>query len=226
MNNLYTSPLFAVALSFVGYKIGLVIYNKTKYPFFNPFVVGSSFVIATILILDIPVSSYQIGGGFIALFLGPVLTSIGYAIYKQWIIVKLNFYPLLVGTAVAAITSMISVLYLTDLFNIERDIVLSMVPKSATAAFSLEVSEQIGGIPGITMLLVIVTAMTGAILGPIMIKLFKIKNPVTKGIALGATSHAIGVGRALEYGKSEGALAGIAIGFVGMFTVILSILFL
>ena len=226
MINLYSSPLFAVALSFVGYKIGLLVYGKTKYPFFNPFVVGASFVITTILILDIPIPAYQIGGGFIGLFLGPVLTAIGYAIYKQWIIVKLNFYPLIIGSAVAAISSFVSVLYLANLFNIDETIILSMVPKSATAAFSLEVSEQIGGIPGITMLLVIVTAITGSILGPILIKLLRVKNPVTKGIALGATSHAIGVGRALEYGKSEGALAGIAIGFVGMFTVILSLLFL
>ena len=226
MINLYSSPLFAVALSFVGYKIGLIVYAKTKYPFFNPFVVGASFVIAVILILGIPISAYQIGGGFIALFLGPVLTAIGYAIYKQWIIVKLNFYPLIVGSIVAATTSFVSVIYLSNLFNIDQQIVLSMVPKSATAAFSLEVSQQIGGIPGITMLLVIVTAITGSILGPILIKLFKVKDPVTKGIALGATSHAIGVGRALEYGKSEGALAGIAIGFVGMFTVLISLLFI
>jgi putative effector of murein hydrolase len=226
MSNLYTSPLFAVALSFVGYKIGLIVYNKTKYPFFNPFVVGASFVILTILILDIPIASYQIGGGFIALFLGPVLTAIGYAIYKQWLIVKLNFYPLIIGSLVAASTSFVSVIYFSNLFNLDETIILSMVPKSATAAFSLEVSSQIGGIPGITMLLVIVTAITGSIIGPTIIKLFKVKDPVTKGIALGATSHAIGVGRALEYGKSEGALAGIAIGFVGMFTVLLSLLFL
>ena len=226
MSNLYASPLFAVALSFVGYKIGLIVYNKTKYPFFNPFVVGASFVILTILILDIPIASYQIGGGFIALFLGPVLTAIGYAIYKQWLIVKLNFYPLIIGSLVAALTSFVSVIYFSNLFNLNETIILSMVPKSATAAFSLEVSSQIGGIPGITMLLVIVTAITGSIIGPILIKLFKVKDPVTKGIALGATSHAIGVGRALEYGKSEGALAGIAIGFVGMFTVLLSLLFL
>ena len=57
-------------------------------------------------------------------------------------------------------------------------------------------------------------------LAPALIKLFRAKNPVAAGVAIGTASHALGTSKAIEIGEIEGAMSGIAIGAAGLCTVI------
>ena len=87
-----------------------------------------------------------------------------------------------------------------------------MIPKSVTTPIAMEISKQQGGIVPITVAAVIVTGIFGAVLAPIFIRIFRVKNPVEAGIAIGTCSHALGTSKALELGEVEGAMSGIAIG--------------
>ena len=49
-------------------------------------------------------------------------------------------------------------------------------------------------------------------------RIFKIKNPLAKGLALGTASHAIGTARAIEMGPVEGAMSSLAV--AGLLTVV------
>ena len=82
--------------------------------------------------------------------------------------------------------------------------------------------NQQGGIVSITVAAVIVTGIIGAVIAPALIKLFRVKNPVEAGIAIGTCSHALGTTKALELGEVQGAMSGIAIGVAGMITVLLT----
>ena len=66
------------------------------------------------------------------------------------------------------------------------------------------------------------TGIIGAVIAPTLIKLFRVKNPVEAGIAIGTCSHALGTTKALELGEVQGAMSGIAIGVAGMITVLLT----
>lgn len=97
-----------------------------------------------------------------------------------------------------------------------------MIPKSVTTPIAMEISKQQGGIVSITVAAVIVTGIIGAVIAPALIKLFRVKNPVEAGIAIGTCSHALGTTKALELGEVQGAMSGIAIGVAGMITVLLT----
>ena len=54
-----------------------------------------------------------------------------------------------------------------------------------------------------------------------MCKLFRITDPVAKGVGIGTASHAIGTSRALEIGPVEGAMSGLSIAVAGILTALL-----
>jgi len=103
-----------------------------------------------------------------------------------------------------------------------KEIVASIAPKSVTTPIAMSISGKIGGIPPLTAALVICTGIFGAILGPAILKLFKVKDKVAFGLAMGSASHGIGTARAAEEGQLEGAVSGLAICLNGVATAILT----
>ena len=58
----------------------------------------------------------------------------------------------------------------------------------------------------------LVVMILGSILAPLLIRLFRVKDPIAAGLAIGACSNAVGTSKALELGETEGAMSGLAIG--------------
>ena len=68
----------------------------------------------------------------------------------------------------------------------------------------------------ITVAVIVVTGVLGNILGEFVCKIFRITEPISKGLALGASSHAIGTAKAIEMGEIEGAMSSLAIAVAGI----------
>ena len=71
---------------------------------------------------------------------------------------------------------------------------------------------------------VVVTGMLGNLCAPLLVKLFRVKDPMAVGLGIGACSHAMGTAKALELGETEGAMSGLAIGLCGILTTVLALL--
>ena len=156
------------------------------------------------------------------LFILPVCLAV--AIYSKVRLLKENWLPILVGCVVGSLVSMGSVLGLCRLFRLDEAMTASLLPKSVTTPIAVSVSQAHGGIPSITVVAVILTGIMGSILAPMLIRLFRVKDPITAGLAIGACSHAVGTSKALELGETEGAMSGLAIGVCGLVTVIFSLI--
>ena len=102
---------------------------------------------------------------------------------------------------------------------------MTLLPKSITTAIGMGVSEELGCIVTITVAVIIITGILGNVIADTVFHIFKIKNPLAKGLALGTASHAIGPARANEMGPVEGAMSSLAIAVSGILTVVLSSLF-
>ena len=216
MSDIYANPLFGIALTILAFQFGVFLNRKTKSPIVNPLLIAIIFVIAILQIFHIPLQAYNNGGNIINMLIGPATAVLGYSIYKQVTILKKYFIPIVAGCFVGSLASIGSVYGLCKLLSMENTLLSSLIPKSVTTAIAIEISEQLGGIPSITVAIVIITGVLGAVLGPFLIKLFH--------IAFGTASHAVGTSKALELGEVQGAMSGIAIGVSGIITVILSLL--
>jgi putative effector of murein hydrolase len=127
------------------------------------------------------------------------------------------------GTLVGSLVSVASAYFLCKAFGLDDILTKSMLPKSVTTPFAMAISESIGGIPAVTVAAVVLTGILGNVLAPLLIRLFRVKNPIAAGVAIGTASHAVGTSKAIEIGETEGAMSGIAIAMAGIFTVVLSV---
>ena len=219
---LFASPFFGISLSVITFWIGTRIQKKTGLVLCNPLLIAIVLVSAVLLVCRIPYESYNEGGAIINMFLAPATACLAVSIYTQINLLKENWLPIVVGCTAGSITSMGSIYLMCRLFRLDEAITASLLPKSVTTPIAVSISQNLGGIQAITVVAVILTGIMGSIMAPVLIKLFRVKDPVAAGLAIGACSHAVGTSKALELGETEGAMSGLAIGICGILTVLFS----
>ena len=222
----FSSPFFGITISIVAYSIGVWINKKTKLAILNPLLISYLIIIPALIILEIPLEWYERGGDIINMFLSPATAVLAITIYRQREILRKHILSVLGGTIAGSITSLAVVYLMCRMFALPDEITASMLPKSITTPMAIAVSESIGGIEAVTVLAVIITGISGNILSPILIRIFKVKNEIAQGMAIGASSHAVGTSKAVELGEVEGAMSGLAIGVCGIITVLISMVVL
>lgn len=224
MNKILESPLFGIVICVLAYQAALMINRKLKSAVANPLMIAIVLIIAFLQIFQIPLEKFQIGSNFINTLLGPVTALLAITIYRQFAILKKNFWPVCIGCFTGSLASMSSAYLLCRLFKLDSTMTASLIPKSVTTPIAIEVSKSLNGIASITVAAVVITGIIGAIFAPLLVKVFRVNNPVCVGVAIGTSSHALGTTRAIEMGEIEGAMSGVAIGVAGIITVFLSLL--
>lgn len=225
MTELLNSPFFGVALTAIAYALGVKIQKKTGLVICNSMVLAVLMIIAVLVVFHIPYESYYVGGSLINLFLSPATACVAVSIYAKWDLLKKNLLPVLVGCVVGSVTSVLSVWGLCRLFGLDRALTASLLPKSVTTPIATAIAEGHGGIVSLTAVAVIFTGIVGNLCAPLLIRLFRVKEPLEAGLGIGACSHALGTAKALELGETEGAMSGVAIGLCGIVTTILGLFF-
>lgn len=224
MQALFTSPYFGVALSVIMFGIGVKIQQKTKLAICNPLIIAIVLVIGVLLLFKIPYDSYNEGGEIINMFLAPATACLAVSIYSKLAVLKKYWLPIIVGCVAGSLASMGSVLGLCRVFGLDESLTMSLLPKSVTTPIAVGVAKAHGGVVPITVVAVIFTGILGSIAAPFLIKLFRVKDSVAAGLAIGSCSHAVGTAKAIEIGEVEGAMSGLAIGICGLVTVLISML--
>lgn len=223
MQELFAQPYFGVLLTIAAYWAGMKIQHKTRLAICNGMLLAVLLVIAVLLVFHIPYESYYQGGELINLFLGPATACMAVTIYSQRRLLAKHWLPVLVGCTVGVVTAMGSILLLCRLFGLDRAMTMSLLPKSVTMPIATVVSQGHGGTAAITVAAVVVTGMLGNLCAPLLVKLFRVKDPIAVGLGIGACSHAMGTAKALELGETEGAMSGLAIGLCGILTTVLAL---
>jgi len=222
MAELINSPLFGIMLSLLAFEFGCILYNKTKIALFNPLFVSQILIIIFLLKFHISLEFYNKGGQLISFFLGPATVVLAVPLYRKLKLLKANAFAIFTGITVGSIFGMTSIILLGQAFGLNELLKLSMVPKSVTTPIGISISSQLGGIPAVTVAAIIITGILGAIIGPYICKIFRIKDSVAIGVAMGTASHALGTTKALELGETEGAMSSLSVGIAGLITVLLA----
>ena len=226
MSEIFSSPYFGVALSVAAFGIGVKLQQKLKTPVCNPLIIAIVLVAGVLLIFKIPYEAYNVGGEIINMFLAPATACLAVAIYTKIKILKQYWLPILVGCTAGSAASMLSVYGMCRLFGLDESLTISLIPKSVTTPIAVSIAEPAGGMVPITVVAVIGTGILGSIIAPLLIRVFKVTDPMAAGLAIGASSHAVGTSKAIELGEVEGAMSGLAIGVCGIITVLISMVIL
>lgn len=221
MNQLLAgSAFFGVLISIIGYQVGLFLRKKFKRSIFNPLLIAILFVMIVLLLFHVDYDSYNSGAKYLSYLLTPATICLAIPLYEQIDLLRKNIAAILIGITAGVLSSLGSVLAFAVLFHFSHAEYVTLLPKSITTAIGMGVSEELGGIVTITVSVIIITGVLGNIIAEGVCKVFCIKDPIAKGIAIGTSSHAIGTARAMEMGEVEGAMSSLAIAVAGLITVV------
>ena len=226
MNNFFEESLFAgIVLSLISYEIGLLIKKKLKLPIFNPLLISMVIIMLVLVFGKIEYTTYKESANLLNWLLTPATVCLAIPLYEQWNLLKNNYKAVLAGLVAGTVTSLTTVLVLSVICRLSHEEYVTFLPKSITTAIGMGVSQELGGYVTITVAVIVITGVLGNMFGETLCKLFKITEPVSKGLAFGASAHAMGTAKAMEIGEIEGAMSSLAIAVSGLVTVILAPIF-
>ena len=221
MNELFRQSLFAgAAISLIAYEIGLFLKKKLGWSILNPLLVSIIIVIIALKGFGISYEVYNASAKYISYLLTPATVCLAVPLYEQLELLKKNMVAVVCGILSGTLASLCGIFVLCTLFGFNHQQYVTMLPKSITTAIGIGISEELGGIVTITVAVIIITGILGNVIADTVFRIFKIKNPLAKGLALGTASHAIGTARAIEMGPVEGAMSSLAVAVAGLLNVV------
>lgn len=207
------SPVFLLFLTLVAYRLGREVRDRTGgHALAQPVLVAIVVIGVVITLLDIDYATYRSGTEIIAFWLGPATVALAVPLHRQADRLRGFVAPLLVGVLLGAAVSIVTGYLVVDALGGSDQLARTMAPKAATTPVSIALSDGIGGLPSLTAVFAIVIGIVGAIAGPAVLTLLRVRDRRARGVALGAVSHGIGTSRALRESETEGAFAGLSMG--------------
>lgn len=213
------SVYFGVVISILAYEAGVFLKRKLKWAVCNPLLIAIAAVIVLLVMFRIPYESYNAGAKYLSYLLTPATVCLAIPLYEQ--VEMLKKYPAAIaaGLTVGVVTSGLCVFALAALFRLDHAAYVTLLPKSITTAIGMGISEELGGYVTITVAVIIITGVLGNVTAETVCRIFRIEEPVAKGIAIGTSAHALGTARAMELGEVEGAMSSLSVAVAGLLTV-------
>jgi predicted murein hydrolase (TIGR00659 family) len=224
MNTLYA--ISSIVCTIIIFLLMTRLYKRYTHPLLVPIATTTFVILIILLFSSIPYETYMLGGKWIDGLLGPAVVALAYPLYQNRKSLKEFFIPIIIGVFVGSTTGIITGLYFSKVLAIDSDIILSLAPKSVTSPVAMDIASVTGGIPALAAVYVMFAGISGAMFGPLLLKMVKVNHFVGVGLGFGTASHGIGTARALEIGTNQGAISSIAMILSAVYTsIILPVLF-
>lgn len=214
------SALFGLILSLACYEIGLRLKRKFKSAIFNPLLIAIALIITFLLTFDIDYEEYNRGAKYLGYLLTPATICLAVPLYEQLSYLQKNIKAIMAGIISGVLASMSCIFVLSILFNFSHTEYVTLLPKSITTAIGIGIAEELGGIVTITVAVIIITGIFGNMTAEYVCKVFRIYEPIAKGVAIGSSAHAMGTAKAIEMGPVEAAISSLTIAVAGIVTVV------
>ncbi len=220
MEQITNNYLFGLLLCILFFYVFSTVKNNTKQSWINPLFFSGIAIIAILTLGDIPYKHFKLGGDIIHAFLTPVTIILALPLYRQRKLIAKYKYSIIGGVFAGVLTSIFSVLIMSEWFGMKDELGRSLLAHSVTTPIGISINSMLGANEGMTIAAIVITGVLGVVLIPLVLKLFRIKHPIAIGLAIGTSTHALGTSKAMEIGDTEGAISGLAIGITALTTTV------
>lgn len=218
---LSATPLLGLTLTLLAYQAACALHKRLgAHPLANPVALAIVLVVAVLVLTGTPYPTYFEGAQFVHFLLGPATVALAIPLHAQLPRLKALFGGSVLALFTGSVASVLSVWWIAKALGAEPRTLLSLAPKSVTTPIAMGISEKIGGLPSLTAILVILTGIIGAVIGPGLLRTSGIRDPAITGFALGMSAHGIGTARAFQLSDTAGAFSALAMGLNGVVTAV------
>jgi len=219
---LTASPLLGLTITLFAYQFAFWVFRRSgQSTWANPVLIAVFTVTLFLWATNTPYPRNFEGAQFVHFLLGPATVALAIPLHAHWKRLRRMTIPLLVALLAGSVTAALSAMVIAKALGATPASVYSLAPKSVTTPIAMGVAEQIGGIPSLTAVLVILTGIVGAIGFPSLFRILRIRDQATQGFAVGVAAHGIGTARAFLVSEEMGAFSALAMGLNGMLTAVL-----
>lgn len=183
--------------------------QRYKSPFLNPALISSIGIIIVLLLSNEGYQDYMVGGQWINYLLNCTVVCLAFPLYQNRQKIMAHLKIIVSSVLAAVLLNFIFVYSILKLFGYSKEVIVTMLPRSMTAAVGIEVSHQLGGIDTITVMFIVATGLIGSIVGSYLLRFGRFETSIAKGLTYGNASHAFGTAKALEMDLESGAFSSI-----------------
>jgi predicted murein hydrolase (TIGR00659 family) len=219
---LQTQPLLGLAATLCVWEVARAIDELAGHkPLSNPAVLSITILVALLLLTHTSYQSYFTGAMYIHFLLGPATVALAVPMQANWPAIRKNFFPIITALLAGSVTAMGSAMLIAHALGASRAIEISLGPKSVTTPIAMGISQQLGGIPTLTAVFVMITGMFGTVIAMPLFRLCRVTDWRARGLATGVAAHGLGTSYMLTLNETAGAFGGLAIGLNGLATSVL-----
>ncbi len=220
---LRASPLLWLTATLAAYVVADGVQKRLgRHPLANPVLMAVLVLVLVLRISGTPYATYFDGAQFVHFMLGPATVALAVPLAVKAREVRRLLLPMVIAVVAGSVTAITSAMGTAWLLGASRTTLLSLAPKSVTTPIAMAIAQQIGGIPGLTAVLVILTGITGAVLVTPLMNALGLRDYAARGFAAGVASHGIGTARAFQVNEIAGTFAGLGLALNGLVTAIMA----
>jgi predicted murein hydrolase (TIGR00659 family) len=210
--------LITIIITVGAYVFSRFLNKRYSSPFINVVFVSTTLIVVVFWYFGVTVNQYQDAKNILTYLLGPATVALAIPLYRNRKLLLNNILPVVGGIVVGTTANIITTVLVAGFLGLDKLIITSLVPKSVTVPIAVSISSILNGDPTLTSVFVIVTGMIGTFMTPALLNLFKVTNPLVRGLAYGTTAHGQGTASALAEGTIQGSVSGVAMGIAAIYT--------
>jgi predicted murein hydrolase (TIGR00659 family) len=220
---LRTTPLLWLTATLAAYAAAVQVQAFLgRHPLANPVLIAVAMLVLVLSASGTPYETYFDGAQFVHFMLGPATVALAVPLVAEAGRVRRLLLPMIVAVLAGSATAITTAIGVAWALGATRTTLLSLAPKSVTTPIAMAIAEQVGGLPGLTAVLVILTGITGAVIVTPLMNLLGLRDYAARGFAAGVASHGIGTARAFQVSELAGTFAGLGLALNGLVTALIA----
>lgn len=214
---------FGILVTIASYGGATLLWKRFGSPaLLHPVLVATTILAALLMTLDMRYEDYMAQVSILHEALALVIVLLAVPLWRQMPLIVRAHSPIAWSLVAGSTLAIGSAILLPRVLQSADWVYATLAPKSATAAIAVQIAEQLGGMPGLTAVVVISTGLFGAVFGPGLLRVMRVEDDRAKGFALGLASHALGTARAFQISDVAGAFASVGMILNALLTVALA----
>mgnify|MGYP003510137410 FL=1 len=214
------TALFCLFMTLIGYVVAKKLYRRYPYLLLSPAICIPFLMIMCMLILHIDYSTYMQYNQWIVWMLGPATVAFAIPIYEYRQIIYDHVFSIAMGIVMGMLAGVISAFYLAHWFQFDQATTYSLMSRSISTPFAMELTAHIGGSVALVILFTMITGIVGVACADLILMALKLRSHLAQGAALGNAAHGFGTSKAFLRHQEEGVVACLTMVLSGILMVI------
>lgn len=208
-----------ILLSVGGYVIGLWGYRRSVgNPLCHPLLISTPLLAAALYLSNIEFDVYYAENGLLNWLLGPTTVALAVPLARQMPQLPPLLVTVITTVILGGVFAAACALLIASRLGADDMVLLSLAAKSVTTPIAIGITQQLGGLITLMVMIVLLTGIIGIVVAQLIFHYQHIDDDRWQGLILGIAAHAIGTAKAFEKSSRCGAFATLGMGLNGIWT--------